>query len=269
MRRAPSDGGEDLGELGLADAGLALEEQRAAELERQEDGRRERSVGDVVAATEVVLDRLDGAGAGGAASRGRLIEANLHWAPASAIGRVELARVGREAEPLAAGQDPAVAELGDGPLGRAARPTAGAAGAGRRRSPSSTRRRSAGRGSRSRRCAPARASSPGGPGTPRRTTRPPSAAIATKKASSGSVLAAPAVRIRSTGSGRRTKRGHRGLDSLGVVLDVVDRLRSSEPRPSTLARTLASNRSRAIPRTDSLTMTPTRLGRNGATQTSG
>ena len=35
---------EDLGELRLADAGLALEEQRTAELERQEDGRGERSV---------------------------------------------------------------------------------------------------------------------------------------------------------------------------------------------------------------------------------
>ena len=36
------------------------------------------------------------------------------------------------------------------------------------------------------------------------------------------MLAAPAVRIRSTGSGRRTKRGHRGLDRLRVVVDVVD-----------------------------------------------
>ena len=41
--------GEDLGELGLADARLALEQQRAAELQRQEDGRRERAVRDVVA----------------------------------------------------------------------------------------------------------------------------------------------------------------------------------------------------------------------------
>ena len=39
---------EDLGELGLADPGLALEQQRAAQLQREEDGRRERSVGDVV-----------------------------------------------------------------------------------------------------------------------------------------------------------------------------------------------------------------------------
>ena len=36
-----------------------------------------------------------------------------------------------------------------------------------------------------------------------------------------------------------------------------------------MARTLASNRSRALARTDSLTMTPTRDGMNGATHTSG
>ena len=55
--------GEHLGELGLADAGLALEQQRAPELERQEDRGRERAVGDVVALAEVDLDGLDGAGA--------------------------------------------------------------------------------------------------------------------------------------------------------------------------------------------------------------
>ncbi len=59
-------GGQDLGQLGLADAGLALEQQRAAELERQEDRRRDGAIGDVVAAPEVVLDGLDGAGALGA-----------------------------------------------------------------------------------------------------------------------------------------------------------------------------------------------------------
>ena len=62
----PERGRQDLGQLGLADAGLALEEERAAELEGQEDRGRHRSVGDVVAAPEVVLDRLDRAGAGGA-----------------------------------------------------------------------------------------------------------------------------------------------------------------------------------------------------------
>ena len=55
---------QDLGELGLADAGLALEEERPAELQREEDGRGERPVRDVVTAPKVVLDRLDGAGAG-------------------------------------------------------------------------------------------------------------------------------------------------------------------------------------------------------------
>ena len=63
--------GEDLGELRLADAGLALEEQRPAELQRQEDRRRERPVGDVVAAAEVVrsVPRWSGCLPGG--SRGR------------------------------------------------------------------------------------------------------------------------------------------------------------------------------------------------------
>ena len=56
---------EDLGQLGLADAGLALEEQRATELERQEDGGRERPVGDVVAVAEVLGQGLDRARAGG------------------------------------------------------------------------------------------------------------------------------------------------------------------------------------------------------------
>ena len=41
--------GQDLGQLGLADAGLALEEERPTELEGQEDGGRQRPVGDVVA----------------------------------------------------------------------------------------------------------------------------------------------------------------------------------------------------------------------------
>ena len=57
-------GGEHLGELGLADPGLAFEEQRPLELEGEEDGRRERAVGDVVAAAEVLGQRFDRAGAG-------------------------------------------------------------------------------------------------------------------------------------------------------------------------------------------------------------
>ena len=71
-----------------------------------------RAVGDVVARPEVVLDRLDGARAGGAGvAVGH--RQNLHGPVASAVGRVELARVGREAEALAAGEDAAVAEPGD------------------------------------------------------------------------------------------------------------------------------------------------------------
>ena len=42
-----------------------------------------------------------------------------------------------------------------------------------------------------------------------------------------------------------------------------------EPRPSTFARTLASNFVRAVPRTDSLTTTPTRRWPNGETHTTG
>ena len=61
----PERRGEHLGELRLADAGLTLEQQRPSELEREEDGRRERAVGDVVAAAEVLGQRLDRARAGG------------------------------------------------------------------------------------------------------------------------------------------------------------------------------------------------------------
>ena len=142
--------------------------------------------------------------------------------PRSAVGGVELAGVGREPEALAAGQDPAVAELGDGPLGRRPRRTAGAAGAGPRRSPSSRRRTSAGRGSRSRRCAPARASSPGCAGTPRRTIRPPSAAIATKHGVERVRAGRAGGQDQVDRVGPPDEAGHRGLDRLGVVLDVVD-----------------------------------------------
>ena len=50
---------EGLRELGLADARLALEEERAAELERKEDGGREPPVGEVVGRGEQRLCRLD------------------------------------------------------------------------------------------------------------------------------------------------------------------------------------------------------------------
>ena len=74
---------EDLRELRLADARLALEEERPGELEGEERRRRERAVADVVAGEERVLDPLDRAEGGRAgrrdgASRGSAIEPNLH-----------------------------------------------------------------------------------------------------------------------------------------------------------------------------------------------
>jgi hypothetical protein len=50
---------EDLREFRLADAGLALEQERAAELEREERRRRERAIAHVIAFAERVLDALD------------------------------------------------------------------------------------------------------------------------------------------------------------------------------------------------------------------
>ena len=120
------------------------------------------------------------------------------------------------------------------------------AAAGPRPSPSSRRRTSAARGSPSGRPGRARASSPGGPA--RRGARPGRRARRSPRstASSGSVLAAPAVRIRSTGSAppdeprqrRPRRRPGRPRRSRSPTI--------AEPRPSTLARTLASNRSRAV-----------------------
>ncbi len=55
-------GGQHLGQLGLADAGLAFEEQRATELEGEEDRRRERAIGDVALLAEGLGEPLDGAG---------------------------------------------------------------------------------------------------------------------------------------------------------------------------------------------------------------
>ena len=56
--------GQDLADLGLADAGLALEEQRPPELEREIERGRERPVGDVVAARQKRLGVVDGADLG-------------------------------------------------------------------------------------------------------------------------------------------------------------------------------------------------------------
>ena len=56
---------EHLGELGLADAGLAFEQQRAPQLQGEEDRGRERAIGDVVAPAEILGQRLDRARAFG------------------------------------------------------------------------------------------------------------------------------------------------------------------------------------------------------------
>ncbi len=55
---------EDLREFGLADAGLTLEEQRPAELQRKEDGRREAAFRDVVGGREQRGRGVDGRGQG-------------------------------------------------------------------------------------------------------------------------------------------------------------------------------------------------------------
>ena len=82
----PERGREDLRELRLADAGLAFEQERPPEFERQEDRRRQRAVRDVVALAEVDLDGLDGAGAGGpVVAVGH--RANLHARAPAGVGR--------------------------------------------------------------------------------------------------------------------------------------------------------------------------------------
>ena len=66
MRRVPRVAARTLASSVLPTPASPFEEQRAAELEGQEDRGRERPVGDVVAGAEVLLDGLDGPGAGGA-----------------------------------------------------------------------------------------------------------------------------------------------------------------------------------------------------------
>ena len=61
--------GEHLGHLGLADAGLALEEERAAEAQREVEGGGEAPVGDVPARGEEPLDLVDRAGRAGVITR--------------------------------------------------------------------------------------------------------------------------------------------------------------------------------------------------------
>ena len=62
------DGG---GQRGLADAGLALEEQRPAEPQREEERHREAVVGDVMLRGKTLLQVLDGAAEGGGHACGR------------------------------------------------------------------------------------------------------------------------------------------------------------------------------------------------------
>ena len=61
---ATEGGGQHLGDLGLADARLALEEERPVELEGQQDRGREAAVGDVLAGGEQPDGILDGRGEG-------------------------------------------------------------------------------------------------------------------------------------------------------------------------------------------------------------
>src|SRR5690606_12523865 len=58
------DRGQNLGDLGLADAGLAFEQQRLGQLQRQENRRREARVGDILLRPESLLNVFDGVQAG-------------------------------------------------------------------------------------------------------------------------------------------------------------------------------------------------------------
>jgi hypothetical protein len=72
---APERRGENLRDLGLADARLAFQEERPPELERQEQHRGERPVGDVAGAfqeLEGIVDRLRQGGQSGGLREGRL-----------------------------------------------------------------------------------------------------------------------------------------------------------------------------------------------------
>ena len=238
---------------------------------------------DVVATAEVVLDRLDGAGAGGSGrARSRpwvsVIDESTRRAAGPGGGRrrairspvrgVQLASVRREAEALVAGQDAAVAELRDRPPDGGRRKQARQEQVGGRR----LRVGPAGRQPEDRR-PPIRAShsiEPGWAGTPRRTTRPPSASIARKQGSSGSVLAAARGQdqVRPVRTRART-RDMRRLDRGDVVLDVFDRRRSSSRAPrSSPARSPRTGRGRSRGSTPS--RRPRRAAaRTAATHTSG
>ena len=62
MSRVPERRGEDLGQLGLAHAGLAFEQQGATQPQAEEDGGDEGAIGDVVALGERGLQAVDGLG---------------------------------------------------------------------------------------------------------------------------------------------------------------------------------------------------------------
>ena len=203
------------------------------------------------------------------ARRGGDLRTNRRSSPALSVGGLEGPGVGREPEPHVAGQDARRGRAGSPSRGSAARRSAAAAAAGRRRSPSSRRRTSAGRGRRPAGLGPATASSPGAPGrragSPARRAR----SSATKNGSVGSVERPPAVSTTSTASAAA------GQHAQGPARPRPPRRRTYakpatvDPSDSTLSRTLRSNRARSAARSDSFTMTPTRIGTNGATHTSG
>ena len=60
--RPPVHGGEGPGDLGLADAGVALEQERALEPQGEEDGRGQPLVGEVVLRAEPGDDVVDRGG---------------------------------------------------------------------------------------------------------------------------------------------------------------------------------------------------------------
>ena len=62
-------GREHLGDLGLAYPGLALQQQRAAQLQREVDGGRQTVVGDVHVLRQELSEAIDGCGHGGAHGR--------------------------------------------------------------------------------------------------------------------------------------------------------------------------------------------------------
>jgi hypothetical protein len=51
--------GEDLGDLGLADAGLALEEEGFAELQGEEEGGGQTALGDITLLAQAALQHID------------------------------------------------------------------------------------------------------------------------------------------------------------------------------------------------------------------